>query len=134
KAKEELEAEARENSKKKQDAKQKEAEAHGKSYKPRKDADEAVPEDKAQKNFTDPESRIMLSNGNIIQGFNTQIAVDSANQIILATTLSNQAADTTHLPELLHDIHKHTAHYPKEVSADAGYYSETNIKTIEETG
>jgi len=134
KAKEELEAEAVERTRAEQQAKREEAAAAGKTYAPRKDADEAVPEGKAQRNFTDPESRIMLSGKSIVQGFNTQIAVDDAHQIIVATTLSNQAGDTTHLPGLLNDVHKNTGRYPREVSADAGYYSETNVKAIEDAG
>jgi len=134
KAKAELEAEAKEKLKAEQAERYKAAEAQGKKYRPRKDAEEAVPKARAQKNFTDPASRIMLSGKSIIQGFNTQIAVDSAHQIILATTLSNQAADAPHLPALLSDIHKNTGRYPREVSADAGYYSDTNLDAIEETG
>src|SRR5690625_4434441 len=114
KAKEELEAEAKQKVRAEQEVKHREAEAAGKTYKPRKDADEAVPEGKSQRNFTDPESKIMLSGKTIIQGFNTQIAVDSANQIIVATTLSNRAGDTTHLPDLLSDIHRNTGRYPRE--------------------
>ena len=134
KAKAELEAEAKEKLKAEQAQKREAAETEGREYKPRKLAEAAVPRARAQKNFTDPESRIMLSGKNIIQGFNTQIAVDSANQIIVATTLSNQAADSPHLPGLLSDIHKNTGRYPAEVSADAGYYSDTNLDAIEETG
>ena len=134
KAKQELEEETKQQAADQQEQKHREAEAAGKTYKPRKDPEEAVPEGKAQRNFTDPESRIMLSGKTIIQGYNTQIAVDSANQVIVATTFSNQAGDTSHLPDLLNAIHKHTGHYPKEVSADAGYYSETNINAIEDTG
>lgn len=134
KAKRELEEEAKAAEAERQQGKRKEAEAAGKAYQPRKVADEVAPVGKAQRNFTDPESRIMLSGKTIIQGYNTQIAVDAANQVILATSLTNQAADTTHLPGLLTDIHKHTGRYPQEVSADAGYYSDTNIRAIEDAG
>lgn len=134
KAMRELEEEAEAQEAERQERKRREAEAAGKAYKPRKDPAEVEPEGKTQRNFTDPESRIMLSGKAIVQGYNVQIAVDAANQIILATTLTNQAADTTHLPGLLNDIHRNTGRYPKEVSADAGYYSETNITAIQETG
>ena len=134
KAKQELEEETKQQAAEQQENKRQEAEAAGRTYKPRKNPEEAVPEGKAQRNFTDPESRIMLSGKAIIQGYNTQIAVDSTNQVIVATSLSNQAGDTSHLPDLLFDIHRNTGHYPKEVSADAGYYSEMNIKAIEDTG
>ena len=43
-----------------------------------------TPEPKAQKNFTDPESRIMKSKDGFVQAYNAQIVVDSEAQIIVA--------------------------------------------------
>ena len=42
----------------------------------------------AQRNFTDPESRILKSKDGFIQGYNTQAAVDGEAQIIVAHTLT----------------------------------------------
>ena len=51
---------------------------------------EQRPADKAQRNFTDPDSRIMPAPGKtFIQGYNPQVAVDSAHQIIIATYVTN---------------------------------------------
>lgn len=133
-AKEELEVEARERAEQEQAARREKAEGEGREFKPRTDPEDAKPKSRAQRNFTDPESRIMMNGKTTIQGWNTQIAVDSENQIIVATELSNQSADAPHLPGLMNETHANTGAYPKEVSADAGYYSDRNLNAIEETG
>ncbi|MFZ5597044.1 MAG: hypothetical protein ACOY31_08550 [Bacillota bacterium] len=52
------------------------------------------PDDKAQRNFTDPESRIMMNSDKaFVQAYNAQAVVDSKSQIILAAEVTNQAAD-----------------------------------------
>ena len=43
-----------------------------------------TPDAQAQKNFTDPESRIMKSKDGFVQAYNAQIAVDAEAQIIVA--------------------------------------------------
>jgi hypothetical protein len=47
-----------------------------------------TPEPKAQKNFTDPESRIMKSKDGFVQAYNAQIVVDSEAQIIVAQAVT----------------------------------------------
>jgi hypothetical protein len=49
------------------------------------------PHDSAQRNFTDPESRLMESNGTFLQGYNCQVVADDAHQIIVAQAVSNLA-------------------------------------------
>jgi len=73
--------------------------------------------DKAQRNFTDPDSRIMPYQKTFVQGYNAQIAVDSAHQIIVATELSNNPTDDELLPAMVSRLPKK----PKAFSADAGY-------------
>ena len=52
-------------------------------------ASDGGPPDRAQRNFTDPDSRIQpTQGGGVLQGYNAQIAVDGAHQIILAQRLS----------------------------------------------
>jgi len=87
-----------------------------------------IPKDKAQRNFTDPESRIMKNADKAyIQGYNAQAAVDSTSQIIVAAEVTNQAADVNHLEFMVQSVKTNTGHSPKELSADAGYFSEDNI-------
>jgi len=59
------------------------------------------PGPKAQRNFTDAESRIQKSGDGFVQGYNGQLAVDEANQIIVAQALTNQPPDTEHLIPML---------------------------------
>ena len=112
-----------------------EAEARAKAKAKGKDPETAVPKDKAQRNFTDPDSRIMLSSDKaFIQAYNAQAAVDSEHQIIVAADATNQAADAPHLIDLAKQIERNTGRRPKEISADAGYYSETNVTTLMDAG
>jgi transposase len=95
-----------------------------------KDPQEAKPEDKAQRNFTDPESRIMKSaSGAYIQGYNGQAAVDSDKQVIVACDLTDQAADAPHYPSMIEQVAKNTGGIPAEQSADAGYFSQANLQS-----
>ncbi len=77
----------------------------------------AKPPDKAQRNFTDPQSRIMKTRDGFIQGFNAQAAVDATAQVIVAQTLSNQASDCPHLVELVEQITTNLAAMPEQISA-----------------
>jgi transposase len=97
-----------------------------KSGRPQRDRDGGPP-DRAQRNFTDPESRIQPTRGGVIQGYNAQIAVDGANQIILAQRLQTNAADRGALKPLLADLRRHLRANPQELSADAGYCDEDNL-------
>ena len=93
-----------------------------------------VPDDKAQRNFTDPESRIMKTKDGFIQGYNAQAAVDADRQIILACDLTNQGADCPQLLAMVDQIVANTGAVPAQLSADAGYASEANLQGLEEGG
>ena len=62
--------------------------------------------------------------------YNGQIAVDA--QMIVAADLTNQAGDAPHLPDLVDRTISNTRRYPQQVSADAGYYSESNLDHLED--
>ena len=68
---------------------------------PRKPPPAAAPEPKAQRNFTDPESRILRTKDGYIQGYNAQAAVDTHAQIIVAHTLGNNGSDQNQFAPLL---------------------------------
>ena len=94
-------------------------------------ADFGVPPDDAQDNFTDPESRIMKTSAGFDQCYNGQIAVDEASQIIVATGLTNCAADNAELLPLIDHAQGTLGTPPAEVLADAGYRGEATFQTLE---
>lgn len=95
---------------------------------------EGNPADKAQRNFTDPDSRLMKKGGEFIQGFNCQTVVDDAHQVILAQAVTNQAPDQQHLKPLLHQAAQNCGAVAEVFSADAGYVSEANIEYCDNMG
>ena len=138
-AKQALELEARERAavlEEEQSQKVAEQEASGKKPCGRKPGPiKTEPDGKAQRNFTDPESRIMKdSNKAFVQAYNGQAAVDADHQIIVACDLTNQAADCPHLSSMIDKIQTNTGAKPEEISADAGYFSSDNIEFIENQG
>lgn len=91
-----------------------------------------TPPDDAQYNFTDPESRIMKTGtGGFEQCFNTQVAVDAKKQIIVATGVTQNAADVGELVPTLEKAESNTGRSPKRVLADAGYKAEANFTELE---
>jgi transposase len=88
------------------------------------------PDGKAQRNFTDPESRILKTKDGYIQGYNAQAAVDATAQIIVAHTLDNNGSDQAQFAPLLDTIKANLKRNPEEVSADAGYCSTANLRTL----
>jgi transposase len=138
-AKASLEAEAREKAQKKlQEQKDKElrhrgqGKRRGRKAKPPKEE----PKQKAQRNFTDPESRLMVEGSSkaYVYGFNCQAAVDEESQVILATGTTQEATDKKQIEPMLHKIKENVKTRPKKLSADAGYYSESNIKLLNKKG
>lgn len=96
---------------------------------------DALPEQRAQRNFSDPESRIMLSKPDgWIYGYNVQIAVDDGHQVIVATSVSADPTDSGALPALVNQIETNTGRRPKKVLADAGYASDDNLAHLEARG
>jgi Transposase DDE domain len=93
-----------------------------------------VPPDKAQRNFTDGDSRIMPSSGGFIAGYNGQIAVDAEHQIITAQRLSTNPADYDALVPLVDGTHVAIGTFPAEVSGDTGFESEDNLTAMDARG
>ena len=101
------------------------AEAEGKGH-------SGVPEDKAQRNFTDAESRIMPAPGgrDFVQVYNCQTVVDSAQQVIVAARATNQTSDKQQAVARVEEVISNVGTTPKEVSADAGYYSAQAVEGL----
>lgn len=95
----------------------------------------AVPKPKAQRNFTDPDSKIMLTgDGSFAQCYNAQAVVDADNQVIVAADLHDCASDVVSLIPMTEQIEANTGQHPEQLLADAGYCSADNLdKAIEVT-
>lgn len=94
------------------------------------DPEQARPEPKAQRNFTDPDSRIMpdgANKGSFVQGYNAQAAVDSQTQVIVAAEITQQANDSQQLVPMIQQVVANVGSKPIAVSADAGYWSAANV-------
>jgi transposase len=93
-----------------------------------------VPDDKAQDNFTDPESRIMKMGGSFEQCYNAQAVVDGDSQLILASGLTDNAADNGELLPMIEAVKNNLGELPKRALADSGYRSEQAFLGLEEKG
>jgi transposase len=80
-----------------------------------KDAKKAQPAQKAQYNFTDPESRILKGADGFVQGYNTQIAVEPAFQLIVGQQVTQAANDKQQLVPLLEKIQEQSGQKPQGV-------------------
>jgi hypothetical protein len=113
--------------------KQREAEGRKKPGKPAAPPSEE-PSPKAQRNFTDPESRIMKSKDGFVQAYNAQAAVDANAQIIVAHELTQSGSDHGQLAPLIEAIANNLGRKPEQASADSGYCSEANLEALEDHG
>lgn len=95
---------------------------------------EGLPKGKAQRNFTDPESRIMCRNGTYLQGYNGQIVVDGQTQVIVAQGVSNQGPDQQYLIPMVERMMGVCQQKPSALVADAGYFSAENVQRLEGYG
>jgi septal ring factor EnvC (AmiA/AmiB activator) len=102
--------------------------------KPGKPAAPPTPEPvpKAQKNFTDPESRIMKGKDGFVQAYNGQIAVDAQAQIIVAQDVTQCAVDRGQLIPMVDAVAANLGRKPEQASADSGYCSEANLEGMEQ--
>jgi transposase len=111
-----------------------EAEAKEKALVEGKPEAEAQPAPKAQRNFTDPESRILKGSDGFIQGYNAQVAVDDTSQVIVSQLVTQATNDVKQLRPVMEKIETTLGELPKVALADAGYYSEANDEYLWEQG
>ncbi len=137
-AKAALEAQARE----REQRRRAELEAEGKRPRQPSDGrDPFAPKPTDQRNFTDPESKIMkTSDGAFHQCFNAQALVDAEAQVIVSAEASATAPDTPQLEPALDQLSENLAAIAVELpgdsalTADAGYFSEDNVEIAEAHG
>ena len=99
--------------------------------------DTAKHDPKAQKNFTDPESRIMpdgANKGSFVQGYNAQIAVDAHAQVIVAAEVVQAPNDKQQLEPMAELVRRNVGKLADATSADAGYFSEAALERVSAMG
>jgi transposase len=103
---------------------------------PEKSDEDDRPSDKAQRNFTDPDSRIMpASDGKyFIQAYNAQAAVDSTKQVIVAAEVTNKPTDRGQAEPMMEIVKDNAGQLPGQMSADAGYFSSDVVKNLTALG
>ena len=104
-----------------------------KGKKPKEPSDSVDP--KSQRNFTDPDSRIMIDGASksFEQAYNCQAAVDSESQIIVAANVTQQTNDKQQLEPMVETMKKNAGgNKPEKLSADTGYFSQLNMEYLEE--
>jgi len=115
-----------------------EAEARQEAKQAKKEGKQAasVPSDKAQRNFTDPESHIMPAPGgkHFEQAYNAQAAVDSAHQIIVAAEVTEQPSDKRQAKPMIDRVRDNIGKLPRQMSADAGYFSAEAVQVLTADG
>lgn len=95
-------------------------------------APEAVrPDPKAQRNFTDPESRIMKTAEGFQQCYNAQVAATVGSQFIVAADVVDAANDKQQLQPMVAQMVTNVGE-PDGVIADSGYFSEANVQALEQ--
>ena len=95
------------------------------------------PAPKTQRNFTDPDSRIMMNGAtkSFEQSYNCQVAVDDKRQVIVAANVTQQANDKQQMEPVVEKLKENTGgRKPKKLSADSGYFSEDNVVDLQDEG
>ena len=90
--------------------------------------------DRDQVNLTDEESRIMpVSGGGFIQAYNAQASVDLDTMLMVAVHVTQHTNDKLEIQPAFDELNKLPESLGKvtEATADAGYFSETNVGLCE---
>jgi len=95
------------------------------------------PKPKAQRNFTDADSRIMKDGATkaFEQAFNGQVAVDSEYQVIVAAGVTQECNDKRQVEPMVERMKANLDGLcPKQMTLDNGYYSDENVKFLRQEG
>ncbi len=91
------------------------------------------PDEAAQSNFTDPESRIMkTSSEGFQQCYNAQAVVEGENQLVVGAEVTDNASDQGQLVPMVDAVAQAYGETPAQVLADTGYCNERDLEELEE--
>lgn len=87
-----------------------------------------------QLSHTDADARLLSKNGQVVAGFNVQIAVDDKHKLIVASEVVNDGNDTGQLDNMAKAAKAELGVETLTVLADTGYYNGNALKACEEDG
>jgi transposase len=91
-------------------------------------------EDANHLSITDKDARVM-KNGNTKRfSYNAQSVVDSKEQVVVGSKVSQSVSDNHHLTEMIDEAKDNTGGKSSETVADGGYFSGEELKKSEERG
>lgn len=100
--------------------------------KPPEEVQKAKPDEKAQYNFTDPDSRIMKGPDGFVQAYNAQIAVEGDFQLIVGQAVTQAVNDKQQVAPMVQAIQEQSGQKPEQLLGDNGYSSEQNLADLEQ--
>jgi transposase len=83
---------------------------------------------------TDPDARLLTKNGQVVAGYNVQIAVDDAHKLIVASEVVNDGNDTGQLYKMAKAAKEALGAETLQALADVGYYNGAALKACEDDG
>ena len=98
---------------------------------------EVRPKPSAQRNFTDPDSRIMRDGASkaFEQSYNCQLAVDGECQVIVACAVTQEENDKRQVEPMVERMRSNLGgRRPKRMTMDNGYYTDGNVAYLEGEG
>lgn len=90
--------------------------------------------DETQLSRTDADARLLAKNGQMVAGYNVQIAVDDKHKLIVATEVVNDGNDTGQLYHMAKAAKDELGVETLTALADTGYYNGHALKACEEDG
>jgi transposase len=83
---------------------------------------------------TDEDARLLAKNGQVVAGYNVQIAVDDKHKLIVVSEVVNDGNDTGQLHEMAKAAKDELGAETLTALADTGYYNGNALKACEEDG
>lgn len=83
---------------------------------------------------TDADARLLSKNGQVVAGYNVQIAVDDKHKLIAASEVVNDGNDTGQLYDMAKAAKDELGVETLTALADTGYYNGNTLKACEENG
>jgi transposase len=83
---------------------------------------------------TDADARLLSKNGQVVAGYNVQIAVDDKHKLIVASEVVNDGNDTGQLHNMAKAAKDELGVETLTALADTGYYNGNALKACEENG